>query len=351
MKNYDVAAYVWPSYTGDEIRTRIFWPDGIGEWQSVKSAVSKFPGHSWPRNPVWGYVNEADSEVMEMQIEQASKYGVNVFIYDWYWYDKRPFLENCLNDGFLKARNNNLMKFYIMWANHDAGHLWDKRNSHTDCTIWSGEVDLDEFRKIGDRLIEKYFLSPLYYRIDGKPVLSIYDTDNLIKGLGGIEETKRAFSWLRNRAVQRGLPGVHLQFVIREHKGIESILELGYDSMTHYNFTCFTDFDRAYPDILVDVRKEWEIIDEKYNLRFFPTVALGWDNNPRYIDFNPGITTDTTPENIGKGLLMARDFADNHDGPPLVIINSWNEWTETSYLQPDDINGYGYLEQVKKVFG
>ena len=34
----DVAAFVWPSYTGDEPRTRIFWPDGIGEWQTVKAA-------------------------------------------------------------------------------------------------------------------------------------------------------------------------------------------------------------------------------------------------------------------------------------------------------------------------
>ena len=97
MRKYDVAAYVWPSYTGDEPRTRIFWPDGIGEWQSVKSATTKFPGHSWPRKPLWGYVNEADPGVMEMQIEQAVRYGVNVFIYDWYWYDRRPFLENCLN--------------------------------------------------------------------------------------------------------------------------------------------------------------------------------------------------------------------------------------------------------------
>ena len=35
---------------------------------------------------------------------------------------------------------------------------------------------------------------------------------------------------------------------------------------------------------------------------------------------------------------------------PLVTINSWNEWTETSYLQPDNVYGYGYLEAVKKVF-
>jgi len=42
----------------------------------------------------------------------------NVFIFDWYWYDGMPFLEGCLNDGYLKARNNNRVKFYLMWANH-----------------------------------------------------------------------------------------------------------------------------------------------------------------------------------------------------------------------------------------
>ena len=28
MKKYDVAAIIWPSYTGDEKRARIFWPEG-----------------------------------------------------------------------------------------------------------------------------------------------------------------------------------------------------------------------------------------------------------------------------------------------------------------------------------
>ena len=129
MKQYDIAAYVWPAYTGDEPRTRIFWPEGIGEWQSVKSAEKRYPDHTWPRKPLWGYVNEADPRVMETEINAAADHGVNVFIYDWYWYDGRPFLENCLNDGFLKARNSGRMKFYLMWANHDAGMLWDKRNS------------------------------------------------------------------------------------------------------------------------------------------------------------------------------------------------------------------------------
>ena len=48
---------------------------------------------------------------------------------------------------------------------------------------------------------------------------------------------------------------------------------------------------------------------------------------------------------------MAKDYADRHPGqPPLITINSWNEWTESSYLEPDDLYGYGYLEAVKRVF-
>lgn len=31
-QNYDVAAYVWPAYTGDDLRARMFWPEGFGEW-------------------------------------------------------------------------------------------------------------------------------------------------------------------------------------------------------------------------------------------------------------------------------------------------------------------------------
>jgi hypothetical protein len=38
------------------------------------------------------------------------------------------------------------------------------------------------------------------------------------------------------------------------------------------------------------------------------------------------------------------------NGPRIMNINCWNEWTEGSYLEPDVKNRFGYLEAVKSVF-
>jgi hypothetical protein len=61
---------------------------------------------------------------------------------------------------------------------------------------------------------------------------------------------------------------------------------------------------------------------------------------------------DNTPENVQKGFELAKDYVDTHPDmkAPLIVVNSWNEWTEGSYFEPDDVNGYGYLEVVKKLF-
>ena len=50
------------------------------------------------------------------KIDVAVAHGVNVFIYDWYWYGHRPFLESALDEGFLGAPNNGRMRFFPTWA-------------------------------------------------------------------------------------------------------------------------------------------------------------------------------------------------------------------------------------------
>ena len=363
---YDVAAFIWPSYTGDEPRSRIFWPEGYGEWQTVKAFQGYIPEEKWPRKPLWGYVNEADRYVMEMEIEAASDHGVNVFIYDWYWFDGRPFLEQCLDNGYLKAKNNDKVKFYIMWANHTATSLWDKRTAELGVPIWDGAVDRRNFEIIVRKTIDMYFSHPSYYKIDGKPVYMIYDLANLIRGLGGMEETKNALDWFREEVKKAGYPGLELQLTLRsegtmnatgfdaafEGNLVDAVHTLGFDSVTHYQFAHFANLNRDYLEILEEVKEEWDKMEKMFNIPYYPHISVGWDTSVRYNKLTGAVVRNNTPENVKKGFEMAKAFIDArpHLKAPLVTVNSWNEWTETSYLEPDDLYGYGYLEAIRDTF-
>lgn len=364
-RQYDVAAFLYPAYASDDPRLRPFWPMGIGEWETVMTMQQRNPGHYWNRKPLWGYINEADPAVMSMEIEQATRHGVNVFIFDWYWFDGRPFMETTLNNGFLKADNVDKMKFYLMWANHDVLNLWDTRLAqfNENNVIWTGKVDRDEFEKICKRNIEKYFKHPQYYKIDGKPVFMIYDIPQLIAGLGGIEQTADALKWFKEEVKRAGFPGLELQLTMWSinvnYSGFDGsksqnpendfIKKLGFTSATHYQFAHFANVDEEYMKIMEQVQREWVRIDSVFDLVYYPHISVGWDNSPRMV--RSAVVKNNTPENFEKALRMARDYVDSHpDQAPLVTINSWNEWTETSYLMPCNVFGYGYLEAVKKVF-
>ena len=365
--NYDIAAYVWPSYHPDN-RAKIFWPDGMGEWQTVLSNKPKYEGHKQPRYPLWGYINEADPYVAEMEINAAADHGVNVFIFDWYWYDGMSFLEGHLNEGYLKARNNDRVKFYLMWANHDVNHIWDKRNAgqkpKNDRNIWRGSVDREEFEVICHRVIKKYFGHPSYYKVGGKPSFMIYELDVLIEGLGGVNQTQDALKWFRKEAKKAGFLGLDLQVTLRKDskkvKDSEGNVigtyndiarQLGFDGLTHYQFAHFANINRDYMDVLSDAVFKWNKASSDKDTPYYPNVSIGWDDNPRYEMLKPNILKNNTPENFEKALREAKKYVDEHPGQaPLITVNSWNEWTETSYLMPCTMYGYGYLQAVQKVF-
>jgi len=364
-QKYDVAAYLYPAYAYGDPRLRPFWPSGMGEWETVLTMQQRNPGHYWNRQPLWGPINEADPAVMEMEIEQATRHGINVFIFDWYWYDGRPFMETTLTDGFLKAANRDKMQFYLMWANHDVTNAWDTRISRLpeNNVIWKGAISRQEFERICQRNIELFFSQPNYYKIDGRPVFMIYDLKNFIEGLGGVKEAKEAIAWFKREVKKAGFPGLDLQFTMwninLNYSGVDSnksdkigndfVNDLGFTSTTHYQFCHFTNVNEDYTKIMQNVQQEWERIDREFTIPYYVHVSIGWDNSPRFRE--SAVTRDNTPSNFADALRAARDFVDRHpDRAPLITVNSWNEWTETSYLQPDNVNGYGYLEAVKQVF-
>ena len=366
-KTYDVAAYLYPAYAYGDPRLRPFWPEGFGEWETVMTMQKRNPGHYWDRKPVWGPVNEADPAVMEMEIEQATRHGVNVFIFDWYWFDGRPFMETTLTDGFLKAPNKDKMKFYLMWANHNVENYWDTRISKygDENIIWRGGVDRDEFEKICKRNIEMFFKQPNYYKIDGKPVFMIYEVTTFIEGIGGVDAAIDALKWFRQEVKKAGFPDLELQFTMWNsqfnYSGVDAAKastasprdafnrRLGFNSMSHYQFCHFANVDQDYEKVLEEVYPEWDRLEKEFTIPYYPHISIGWDNSPR--TGKSAVTTNNTPERFEQALRKAKAWVDARPKlHPLITINSWNEWTETSYLEPDDLYGYGYLEAVKHVF-
>ncbi len=367
-QSYDVAAYLYPAYAANDVRLRPFWPMGLGEWETVLTMQQRNPGHAWDRHPLWGYINEADPAVMEMEIDQATSHGVNVFIFDWYWLDGRPWMETTLTEGFLKARNRDKMKFYLMWANHNVGNDWDTRISgHQEGNIiYRGGVNRQEFEKICKRNIELFFKQPNYYKIDGKPVFMIYEVNTFIEGIGGVEAARDALAWFRQEVKDAGFPDLELQFTMWDsqfnYSGVDEakvqagrpredfIRNLGFNSMSHYQFCHYIWMDDDYQTILDRAYEEWDKLDAEFTIPYYPHVSIGWDNSPRFGE--SAVVKDNTPERFEGALRKAKEWVDARPGlHPLITINSWNEWTETSYLQPDDVYGYGYLDAVKNVFG
>lgn len=353
--DYYVAAYIWPSCHDDPIARNVLWPEGTGEWEVIKKGTPRFPGHYQPKVPLWGYELDNDPKVMERWIDAATDHGVNVFIFDWYWYDEGPYLEGALNDGFLKAKNNEKMQFYVMWANHDvARNYWNVHRYKDDKTqLWNGAVDWDNFKIIVDRIITQYFSKPNYLKIDNSPVFSVFSIGDLLESFGTLEETRKALDYFREETKKAGFSDLHLQLVaggVPNENRIDEITKLGANSVTQYNWGGPHPEDYIQWGVeAMDRINQW---DEALSIPYFPNATIGWDDTPRFPDKTQKhvVHQNTSPTAFASFLYQAKQYADQHpDQPKLITVFSWNEWVEGGYLLPDAKYGFGYLEAVRDV--
>ncbi len=364
VENFNVAAYIWPSCHHDERFGDMLWPEGMGEWEIIKKGTPRFEGHYQPKVPLWGYEMDDDPEVMEKWIDAATACGINVFIFDWYWFDEGPFLESSLNNGFLKARNNEKMQFYVMWANHDVRrNYWNVYQFKDDTSIlWDGAVDLENFKAMVQRVIAQYFKKPNYFKIDGMPLFYVFDPNNLVEGLGGLTLTREALDYFREETQKAGFPGLHLQFRaggemkprllvddLTEGKSINEIVDnLGVNSVTKYGWGHHEDYIR----LGVETMQKRAILDSTLRIPYFPNVSIGWDDTPRFPHKGKEhiIHSNKSPESFAAFLQKAKEYCEERpEQPNLITIFSWNEWVEGSYLLPDMKYGFSHLEAVRKV--
>ncbi len=362
-----INTYYFPNWHRDP-RNDVWHGSGWTEWNVVKHATPRFPGHKQPKVPVWGYEDEADSKVMEKKIKTASAYGVDGFIFDWYWYDDGPFRNRCLEEGFLKASNTNDMKFSILWANETFVQVHPGSRMFPKPVLKPGYISPQTFLSAAAHCVKEYFCKPNYLRVDGGLYFSIYLMSKMIKDLGGADIAVDVFREFRKMTHDAGLGEINLNAVNlaeRDRNTANSVIKaLGINSMTSYvwNFSAPNEFPAVdYSKIAEAGIRRTENLAALYDVPYYPVVCMGWDPSPRSVQSeiyeNTGypfttVIVNNTPAEYGKALEAARDFIISGKVTGNVInLSCWNEWTEGNYLEPDTENGYGYLEEIKRVFG
>jgi hypothetical protein len=360
--DYTVACYYFPQWHVDPLNEK--WGKGWTEWQVIQNAKPKFAGHLQPKVPQWSYEDESDPRVMAKKINAASEHGIDVFIFDWYYYDNGLLLEAALEKGFLKAKNNEKLLFSLMWCNHNSPHGMD------------GAVKPETFDRLCDYVIKTYFSHPSYWKIDGCPYFSIYLLSEFVRSYGDVDNAAMAIKRFRDKVRKAGFRDLHINGILWDtlpYDRKRRAEQLGLDSYTsyvwihHYALPDFpaTEYQKVADSYFGFLTKGGganglEKPVSQLGIPYHPNVTMGWDSSPRCDQKADWVKNRTypygavivgnSPEVFKKAVVRAKDYVSNCE-QKIITINAWNEWGEGSYLEPDETNGFGYLNALKEVFG
>ena len=316
---FEVGAYYFPGWRS------------AGQWQPLCS----FP----ERRPLLGWYREGDPEVADWHIKWAVEHGITFFAYDWYWSQGARQLEHALHDGYFHARYRHLLKFCLLWANHNPPGT----HSQADCLA------------VTRYWIENYFRRPEHLTVAGKPVVIIFSPQRFTEDLGSAG-VKTAFEAMRAECRAAGLPGLYLLACVGDAGQARTASAEGYDAITAYNWaglgmtgaSLFAPF-ATLPD---GYRRQWEQLRAQSPIPMMLPVSGGWDSRPWHGENNL-VRYGRTPALFRQHLAAAKQFlAGQSDASAVrnfVLIEAWNEWGEGSYIEPHQEFGFGYLDAIRDV--
>lgn len=345
-----LAAYYLTQFHPDA-HNEAWWGRGTTEWNNVNRAVPQFLGHYQPRRPgELGYYDLRIKDNMRRQIQLAKNYGIGAFCFYYYWFDNgERLLEEPLNT-FLEDKTLE-MPFFYCWANEN----WTRRFSGVNSDVLIGIThDVDVYLSFMKN-VSKDFNDERYLRINGRPVLSVYQPSFIPETESVLEK------W---RSICRDTCGDEPYLIAIQGRDTNvNWTTKGFDAESEFqprqvqrkchNITARmkplrVDFDGTVYDYadLVNSRcyATWN-----RDKKVFPAVMPMWDNTARR-NYRGTIYHGSTPELYGKWLTDAiLEVRGRFDlDAKMVFINAWNEWGEGAYLEPDAYWGYAYLDATRK---
>ena len=380
-----VIALYLPQY--HEIKeNNAWWGNGYTEWTSLKRGQVYIDGQYQPREPLDdNYYDLTDINVMKWQAELAKSHGIYGFCFYHYWFNGKCLLEKPIEQYLMHTEID--FRYYLCWANE----RWT--------TVWEGETNprvLIEHNYSDRKDIDnhfyyflKFFKDERYIKIDGRPILNIYNPIAIPPKL--MKYTLKRWDEL---AKKNGFKGISFQYLCAEtmcymsdrlknlfDQGVEyqpSLVERleddfekelkryrrRYITQTIRNRIPFvnqllkrrnrrTDKDELTEGVkyIRDYDSDWQkILSIKHDdySRYIPGAFTDWDNTPRRAR-NGKVILGASPEKFRKyfekQVIRARDVYKSDT----IVIFAWNEWSEGGYLEPDKKWGTGYLDAIKDV--
>lgn len=316
------------------------WGKGFTEWTNVKKAQPLFYGHYQPHVPheSIGYYDLSNPKVLIKQAKMAKDYGIYGFAYYHYWFNGKRLLNKPLDEMLSSGKPD--MPFCYIWANENWTRRWDGANN--DIIIkqeYSFEDDLKHIRF----LCEKVFSDKRYIFIEGKPLFLVYRTELF-------PDIKRTSEIWRTEVKNYGYKDLYLVRMENFERDIDPIT-VGFDAAMEFGpvwANIPTDVTRIGNKELIDyLSTVINTIKKVGAYKYFHCVFPGWDNTPRRKNLSGSIFINNDVE-VFK-YFLEKQIKSTHEGfqkpdERLIFINAWNEWGEGCHIEPDEKNGFKYLE-------
>ena len=354
-----------------------FWGRGFTEWNNVLVAKPLFPGHSQPRLPgELGAYDLRSAQVRQRQAELAKAAGIEGFCYWHYWFGGGKETLTLPLDETVRLGEPDF-PFCAAWANHDwTTASWRKENkAQKDQMIFAQTYPGPE-----DEVRHFYRLLPAfrdrrYIRVEGMLLFPVYDPGAVPKPREWMERwnmlaRKEGLNGFHFVGLTPSLPELTLESLLRPDACIngrfDEVKKLGFDAVLSTNWkyaelkaggalhkAFFGLLRRIRPGALIEKYAYPEIIRHFYTaadqrLDVYPQLLAGWDRSPR-AGRQAIIYTNRTPEAFGDA--VRRCLACVREKPlekRIVFLNSWNEWGEGAYVEPDAEFGDGFLKALAR---
>ncbi len=279
--------------------------------------------------PVLGYYEEGLPETADWEIKFLAEHGIDYELYCWYSSESQAPLKStglsyAIHQGHFHAKYADNMKLALLWEAANCAH----------------PTGLDSFKKyLVPYWIDYFFSDPRYMSIDNKAIMSCFGVNCVERDLGGEENVREGLQYLRDEVKKLGFDDL---IVMGCHANPGDLKRLGFDAFHAYHwgpegYKLQTNIDRNNDYVNMD------------KVHIVPTVSVGFKN----VGWGGNRRPNLSAEDMYNGLEYCKKellpkFEKNTWKSRTLHLSTWNEYGEGTYMMPSGLNGFGYLDAVRR---